>query len=260
MEIDYSIITELPDTKIPAEQLERFYQRYKFAHKFSKNKRVLEIACGGGQGLNLLAMDAEYVKGIDIDRKILNIARETYKKHGKISIEYHDANNLQFSEKSFDLILLFEAIYYLNDAPKVIRKCKDILSDKGIIIIESANKEWMDFNPSRFATAYFSARELDAMLKNAGFKVDMFCSYKTGDQTDAASTVFSYMKRATVSLHLMPRSMKYKKFLKRIFLGKLVSLPLKLTDNICSYIEPERIDPDNYDNQFKVIYAVGYKS
>ena len=90
--------------------------------------------------------------------------------------------------------------------------------------------------------------------------MDMFCSYEIDDQRDAASSVFSYLKRTAVRLHLIPRSMKFKKYLKRIFLGKLVSLPPKLTENICTYIEPVSIDPENYDTQFKVIYAVGYKS
>jgi len=258
---DYSIVTELPNTKIPIEQLERFYQRYKFAQKFTYNKRVLEIACGGGQGLNLLAHDAVSVRGIDIEKKNLNIAKAAYKNHSKISIEYHDANQLHFTERSFDLIILFEAIYYLHDAPNVIRKCKDILSDNGIIIIESVNKEWKDFNPSPYAHLYYSTREIYDMLKSVKFKkVDMFCSYKTGNKTGVKARSISYLKRLSVKLNLMPKSMKYKTFLKRIFFGKMTLLPPILNDNICNYTEPEQVDPENYDTQFKVIYAVGYKS
>lgn len=258
MDADYSIITELPDTKIPVEQLERFYQRYKFAQSFSANKRVLEIACGGGQGLNLFKNNARQITGVDIDKKNLDVAKKTYKTDSKITVEFHDANDLQFAEKSFDLIIIFEAIYYLENTDKILKICKRILSDEGILIIESANKEWKDFNPSPFASKYFCAEELYTMLLEAGFKPEIYCSYKIGDNKSINTTILSYIKRIAIQLHLIPRSMKYKKYLKKIFLGKQILLPAKLTDGMCDYVEPEKISPQNYDPQFKVIFALGY--
>ncbi len=260
VEKDYSIITELPNTKIPIEQLERFYQRYKFAQKFSHNKRILEIGCGGGQGLDLLAQDAISVKGIDIERSNLDVAQSEYKNHRKVSVEYNDANQLHLLKNSFDLIILFEVIYYLRDAQDVIRVCKNILSDKGVIIIASANKEWKDFNPSPFANVYYTVYELNKMLKKLDFKnVDMFRSCKIDDKPSITSTAISRLKRLAVKWNLIPGSMKHKKILKWLFFGKLLFLPPRLYDNMCNYIEPEKIDPENYNSQFKTIYAVGYK-
>ncbi len=38
--VDYSSITESPGQKASTEQLERTYQRYKFAKKYTQNKRL----------------------------------------------------------------------------------------------------------------------------------------------------------------------------------------------------------------------------
>ena len=60
MEENYTSVTELPGNKGSKEQLARLYQRYHFALQFSKEKDVLEVACGGGLGLGYLAKSAKF--------------------------------------------------------------------------------------------------------------------------------------------------------------------------------------------------------
>jgi hypothetical protein len=45
----------------------------------------------------------------------------------------------------------------------------------------------------------------------------------------------SALKRAAVSLHLVPKTMRGKELLKRIFLGSLIDAPAEVADGIESY-------------------------
>lgn len=259
---DFSIITELPQTMVPVEQLERYYQRYQFASRFVQGKRVLEIGCGGGQGLALLrAAGASLILGTDIHESNLSIARSVYHDSGTIRFENVDANNLPFANGSFDCILMFEVIYYLSDLQSVLNTCMRILAPGGVVVIESANKEWSDFNPSPFSTNYYSARELNSLLIASGFLTKFYSAYYVGVQKGFISPWLSLLKRTAVKLHLIPNSMAYKKYLKRIFLGKHVLMPSQLHSNMCCYKDPQPLDPSsNYETQFKVIFGVGEKN
>ena len=85
-----------------------------------------------------------------------------------------------------------------------------------MLIVCSVNKSWSAFNPSPFSTAYYSAPELFALFTEHGFRTEIFGAFPT--TTDSLlRKVVSLIKRTAVSLHLIPRSMKGKQWLKRIF-------------------------------------------
>jgi ubiquinone/menaquinone biosynthesis C-methylase UbiE len=148
------------------------YTRYRFAADFCRDKEVLEVACGSGQGLGYLARYAKKIVGGDCDDNILKYATSYYRN----SIEIHklDAHSLPFEDNSFDVIILYEAIYYLADPNKFIKEAKRILRENGLLIIGAANREWAGFNPSPHSYTYFSANELFSFLTAEGFKAEMF--------------------------------------------------------------------------------------
>ena len=110
---DYTIVTELPGYKAPREQRERLLQRYHFAAQFCTDKDILEVACGGGQGLGYLAHTANRVVGTDIDENNLQFARDNYNQRENITVTPMDAEKLEFDDQKFDVVILYEAIYYL---------------------------------------------------------------------------------------------------------------------------------------------------
>lgn len=255
---DYSQITEAPGTNVTPEQVLRLYQRYFFALPYCEGKqRVAEIACGGGCGLGLMAQVAQEVVALDIEPKNIAQVRSVYGENPKIKIIEGDALHLPFGNAEVDTIILFEAIYYFPDADKFLEECRRVLKPAGHLLIGSANRQWKDFNPSAFSTRYYSAAELRELLERHGFRAELFQGFPIEDDSSPKARVLSLAKRTAVKLHLIPKSMKYKKFLKRIFVGKLVPLPPRLTEGIVEYIPPLPLDPKKSDGQFKVIYAVG---
>ena len=253
---DYSLITERPGSGVTQEQILRAYQRYHFASLHSQGRDLLEVACGGGIGLSLLAESARTVTAIDLDTKNLAQTREIHRGDNRIRIAEGDAQQLPFPDHNFDVVILFEAIYYLPEPERFLADCRRVLRPGGKIIIGSANREWRDFNPSLYSVRYYSTSELQGLLRKNGFATEMYRGFPVGANGGPVHAALSWIKRTAVKLHLIPKSMRYKKFLKRIFVGRLVPLPGKLAPGSADYLPPVPIEPSDTDRQFKVIYAV----
>ncbi|MEW6408955.1 MAG: class I SAM-dependent methyltransferase [Nitrospirota bacterium] len=256
---DYSTVTETPDTRASQEQITRLYTRYRFASEFCDNKDVLEVACGSGIGLGYLAKVAKWVVGGDIDENNLKLALEHYNGHNNIEIKLLDAHNLSFKDKSFDVVILYEAIYYLHEPEKFVAEARRVLRDNGVLIICTVNKDWAGFNPSPYSHKYFSTLELYEILNENGFiNIEMYgdCPVKTNSIKDKSILA---IKKTAVTLHLIPQTMKGKELLKRIFFGKLIPLPSEIEDGVAEYIPPVRISHNFPVNDFKVLYALAFK-
>lgn len=252
--INYSTVTELPGQKATKEQLERLYTRYSIAQKFSNNKRILELACGPGLGLSLISKKAREVFACDIDKKILQYVKKNYHSE-KIKIKNIDANNkLPFKDNSFDTVLLLEAIYYIKNQTKVLREINRILRRKESLLLSFPNKDAPDFNPSQYSTKYFSIPELHAILsKNfSNIKLYGFSPIENGP--------ILFIKKIAINLGLIPKSMKNKAILKRIFFGKLYPIPKQLEENKDLYLNQVELDSSKINKQFKVLFVVATKN
>src|SRR5438128_529446 len=126
---DFSVITELAGDPGSREQIQRAYRRYYWAGQYVKDADVLEVACGAGQGLGYLAKLAKSVRGGDISESVLEHARRYY--GNRIELRRFDAEELPYADNSFDVVLIFEAIYYLNHAARFIREARRVLRPGG---------------------------------------------------------------------------------------------------------------------------------
>ncbi len=253
---NYSTVTELPGAGAHAEQLAILYSRYHFASQYVQGKDVLEIACGGGQGLGYLAQCANRVVGGDIDESCLRFAREHYTDDRPIEILQLDAQDLRFEADSFDTVLLYEAIYYLPDARKFLQEAKRVLRPGGTLLISSVNREWAEFNPSPYSVRYYSAQELVELFEQEGFSARLYGAFPAG-AGGVVRRLISLARRVAVRLHLVPKTMKGKRLLKRIFYGKLVPMPHEVTDGMARLEPAVPLVEDGPVTGFKFVYAVG---
>ena len=253
MGVDYTTVTEVPGSKVTREQLSRTYTRYRFAAEFCEGKDVLEVACGPGLGLGYLAAGARKVVGGDYMENFLKLAKKHY--NGQIGILRLDAQALPFRDSSFDVVIMYEAIYYLAEPEEFVRECLRVLRDNGVIIVCTVNKDWDDFNPSPFSKKYFSIPELFELLDQHGLEVEFFgeCPVHTDSVSDK---IISAIKRTAVTCHLMPKTMKGKEFLKRLIFGRLQTLEEEIKDGVVEYSPPVQISSEYPNSQYKILYAV----
>lgn len=69
--------------------------RYEFAIKYVCDKKVLDIGCGAGYGVDLLSSKASEAIGVDISEEAINYAKQRYKKKD-VNFFVGDATYLPF--------------------------------------------------------------------------------------------------------------------------------------------------------------------
>ena len=252
---DYSTVTETPQDKGSKEQLSMLFTRYQWAAGFCEGKKVLEVGCGAGQGLGLLAKSASLVIGGDIEPNNLKFAQRHYNGRDKIKLLLFDGHKFPLKDKSIDVVILYEAIYYLSKPEEFIEETRRVLKDNGVLLICTVNCSWLDFNPSPFSTKYFSAPELYQLLKTKFPKVEIYGAYPAVSDSTKTQLV-SFIKRTAVSLHLIPGTMKGKELLKRLFFGQLIPIPAEIEENGYPYQKPVLISDNTPNYSYKVIYAL----
>jgi len=277
---DYISVTEVAGDEVTQEQVDRLCKRYYWAGQYCSGKDVVETACGSGQGLGYLSGIAKSLEAGDYSDEILSIARRYY--GDRIALRQFDAQDMPFEDKSKDVIILFEAIYYLPDAERFVRDCVRVLRPGGKVLVATANKDLYDFNPSPHSYEYYGVLELNDLFAKHGFKAEFFGDTHVGD-VSIKQRVLRPIKKLAVMLGLMPKTTAGKKWLKRIVFGDLVRMPVEIGPPIDGelkekknpqitqisqnekdvntfyrerYVKPERISATEPDKIHKVIYCV----
>ena len=268
MENDYVPVTEIAGDEVAQEQVGRLCNRYYWAGQYCSGKDVVEVACGSGQGLGYLSAIAKSFEAGDYSNEILSIARQHYGE--RIALKQFDAQDMPFEDKSKDVIILFEAIYYIPDAEKFVRDCARVLRSGGRVLIVTANKDLYDFNPSPHSYRYYGVMELKELFGKYGFETEFF-GYMLVDEVSMRQKALRPIKKLAVMLGIMPKTTGGKKWLKRIVFGGLVEMPVEIGLQITQitqngkdertlyrghYVEPDRISSEEVNMSYKVIYCV----
>jgi SAM-dependent methyltransferase len=222
---DFSSVTELPRQGATRLQMSMLRTRYGWAAQYTAGKDVLEVACGAGLGLGWLAERARSVAAGDVDEKNCRLAREAYRGHANIRIQWMDALELPFESGAFDIAVLFEAQYYLPDLPRFLAEAQRILRPGGALLLSTVNCEWSGFHPSFLHTKYWTAVELLHELDHAGFETRLCAGFPERDREGRS---LRRLKAMASRLGCIPRSMRGKAILKRIFYGRLARIPPRL--------------------------------
>jgi len=252
--MNYATVTETPGNRVTRDAIAMMYTRYAFAARYCEGKQVLEVGCGAGPGLGYLGASAHRLVGGDYTHELLAMARSHYAH--RFPFVRLDGERLPFRERSFDVVILYEAIYYLRDAGRFVEEARRVLRPDGAVLICTVNKEWIDFNPSPLSVHYFSAPELCGLLEGKGFACELFAAFPVTVES-ARDRVVSALKRSAVRLGVIPKTMKGKELLKWLFLGRLAPVPPELTNGAGKFEAPVLVGRGVPVRDFKVLYAVG---
>ncbi|MCC7418402.1 MAG: class I SAM-dependent methyltransferase [Acidobacteria bacterium] len=256
--IDFSPVTEVAGSRATREQLAMIQTRYAEGARRARDRRVLEVGCGAGRGLGLIERAARQAVGGDFTFSLLQRARAHY--GARVPLAQFDAQALPFAAGAFDLVLLFEAIYYLPDAARFVRECRRVLAPGGELFICSANCDAPGFTGSSLATRYLAARDIRALLAAEGFETELKAAFPARRAGLAAHGV-SALRRAAVALHVVPSTLRGREWLKRAFYGPLTRLAPEIGERDAPAAPLVPIDAAGADRplrEFRVIYAFGH--
>lgn len=106
---------------------------YQRIPKVIKGKDVLEIATGPGLLANHVAFAAKRMVATDYSTGMISEAKKgVYSDH--LTFEVADAENLQYENDSFDVVLIANALHVMTEPEKVLKEIDRVLKDRGILI------------------------------------------------------------------------------------------------------------------------------
>lgn len=155
--------------------VDNFKNRLKEIVKFKKRGQLLEI--GSAYGYFLKEADKYFaVTGIDIDSYVCEQARNISKK----KIICGNFLDINFKNKKYDVICLFDTIEHLKQPKEYLQKIFKLLKNDGIVAIETGDiasllpniqgNKWRLIKP-KYHLSYFSESTLTRLLRKIGFKI-----------------------------------------------------------------------------------------
>jgi 2-polyprenyl-3-methyl-5-hydroxy-6-metoxy-1,4-benzoquinol methylase len=137
--------------------------RYRHAMRLVRGRRVLDAGCGVGWGCALLAVaGASTVVGLDIDEGALADAKE---RTNAATFVRGDLQRLPFADRSFDVVVCYEAIEHVADPHTALDELQRVLVRDGLLTVSSPNPDvYAHGNP--FHVHEFRPEELRAELSD----------------------------------------------------------------------------------------------
>ncbi len=184
---------------------------YSFCTKFCKNKKVLDLGCGVGEGSKLLATTATSVLAIDYSKSTIHQARQS-NTQPNLEYQYQDIRYPTI-DRQFDVIVSLQVIEHLDDLSGYFNTLLNWLKPQGLLIISTPNALTQSFNENPFHVKEFSAFELKALLTKYFKKIKLYGLFPIGPANQfeqaRAKSVQSIMKRDKFKLRmLIPTSLK----------------------------------------------------
>jgi ubiquinone/menaquinone biosynthesis C-methylase UbiE len=249
---DFVQVTEVAGDDVTEEQVERLLRRYYWAGQYCEGKDVVEAACGSGQGLGYLHGITRTLDAGDYSKKMIELTKSHY--GDRIDLRHFNAQNMPFDDQSKDVIILFEAIYYLPDAKQFVKECARVLRPEGVVLLSTANKDLFDFNPSPHSYTYYGTVELNSLFSAEGFSVKCFGDTPVNSISIRQITLRP-IKKLAVFMNLVPKNKSNKIWLKRIVFGNLVKMPYEIPKIPNPHVPIMPLDITSPDIVHKVIFC-----
>lgn len=102
--------------------------------------KILDVGCGSGFFTILLAKQGHEVIGVDITPEMVeNAVRLAEEERAECRFQVMDAENLQFADGAFDLVISRNLTWTLPDVEQAYREWKRVLKEDGILLNFDAN-------------------------------------------------------------------------------------------------------------------------
>lgn len=162
--------------------------------------RLLDVGCGDGQFLHLMAKEGWQVRGIDFDAAAIETGRKRY----GLNLSIGDFQSFHFETVGFDAVTMSHVIEHVPDPIACLEKCRSVLRAGGRLVLRTPNVRsfgherfrgsWRGLEPPRHLHI-FTPNLLGECAERAGLSV-----VRTGSTAVNAD----YMSNASLAIERAP--------------------------------------------------------
>jgi 2-polyprenyl-3-methyl-5-hydroxy-6-metoxy-1,4-benzoquinol methylase len=132
-------------------------------HRLNGRLRILDVGCGSGYAVTrFLGRPGDDVLGIDLYEPNIRYARQMLQRPG-LQFECRSAETLLAVSETYDVIVLADILEHLTDPAAVLRNCRQLLREDGLLLITIPN----GFGPFETESALARAPLLGPLLLRA---------------------------------------------------------------------------------------------
>jgi SAM-dependent methyltransferase len=139
-------------------------------------RRVLEVGCGQGVGIELILSKfvGAQVVGIDIDARMIRRARRRLQTRRNVDVQVGDVCSLPFDDGSFDVVADFAAVHHVPDWRGALGEIARLLVPGGQFLFEDydvARHNWLARTLFAHPEETFTAAQFAQALVEVGIDV-----------------------------------------------------------------------------------------
>jgi 2-polyprenyl-3-methyl-5-hydroxy-6-metoxy-1,4-benzoquinol methylase len=165
-QLDENTYERIAPGYFPEAVVQEHLARYRWAARWLRSGRVLDVGCGLGYGRTVFSANGMQMVGLDLSMSALRAGLEKY---GGAFV-CGNAQELPFSSEAFDGATCFEAIEHVPDAPLLLREIHRVLRKEGLLVLSTPNRlRTAGTNP--YHLREFTLEELTSAVESAGLTV-----------------------------------------------------------------------------------------
>lgn len=143
-----------------------------------KSETIVDLGCGTGDLLPLLAEKSSSVIGVDRSSEMLNEAGTAFK-NSSVSLRIGELEHLPLRDMEADSAVINMTMHHLPDPLQVLIEIQRILKPASQLIISDLLSHNMEVLRKKFGDRWlgFSRKQLESMLSKAGFEIVSFSEF-----------------------------------------------------------------------------------
>ena len=114
--------------------------RYRFAERYIKGKKIIDLGSGAGYGAHSLSKLAQNVLGVAVSKEAVVYATWRYDAPN-LHYEAGDVTNLPYPDESFEAAVAFEVLEYLERPEALVEEALRLLQEDGIFVVSTPDKQ-----------------------------------------------------------------------------------------------------------------------